>query len=325
MILKVKSFIRSNASSISIVVDDVLASTLEENCLTTFTKSSNKAVSINSNYFIAINKNIGIKKLVEHSIFCDFPLFKMHFSLEGNYVFMPTTAVYAPVEIPQGHCNLFYAPVLSGVEIFTKGDAKTLEVYFTKFVLEKLIGKENTSSTDGLHNKLKEDQFFSYFKTSKQIPLKLRNQINEIINCTYVGTLKHNYIQNRLAILIIDFLMDKTKPIVEKEELPEADYVAIVKVEEYCRLHLKNKLTIIGLSQIAGFNTTKLKRDFKKVYKTTIFKHITQLRMQKAKELIQEKGLSIAEVSYEVGYSNPQHFTAAFKKTIGYLPSKLIK
>lgn len=325
MSLGLKSFTNSNASSMRIVLDDVLNDILEENCLNTFVKEENKGISLSSNYVIAYTKNINIKKRVEHSVFCDFPLFKLHFSLKGSYVYMPTTSVYTPVEIPQGHCNLFYAPVLSGVDIFTSGEVKTLEVYFTKTVLEQLIGKEDTSCVDGLHTKLNEDYFFSYFKKSKQIPLKLRNQINEIINCTYVGTLKHNYIQSRLAILIIDFLMDKTKPVVENEELPELDYLAIVKVEEYCRLNLKSKLTIIGLSQIAGFNTTKLKNDFKKVYKTTIFKHITQLRMDKARQLIQEEGLSIAEVSYEVGYSNPQHFTAAFKKTIGYLPSKLIK
>ncbi|MGJ8733534.1 MAG: helix-turn-helix domain-containing protein [Cellulophaga sp.] len=325
MSLGLKSFTYSNTSSMHIVVDDALTDVLEENCLSTFVNEENKGISLNSNYFIAFTKNTTIKKRIEHSVFCDFPLFKIHFSLKGSYVYMPTTSVYAPVEIQQGYCNLFYAPVLSGSEIFTKGETKTLEVYFTKNTLEKLIGKADQTNIDGLHTKLNIDHFFSYFKKSKRIPLKLRNQINEIINCTYVGDLKHNYIQSRLAILIVDFLMDKTKPVVESKKLPEADYLAIVKVEEYCRLNLKSKLTIIGLSQIAGFNTTKLKSDFKKVYKTTIFKHITQLRMDKARQLIQEEGMSIAEVSYEVGYSNPQHFTAAFKKTIGYLPSKLIK
>ncbi|WP_103192391.1 helix-turn-helix domain-containing protein [Formosa algae] len=36
-----------------------------------------------------------------------------------------------------------------------------------------------------------------------------------------------------------------------------------------------------------------------------------------------EQGYTIAETAYEIGYKNPQHFTAAFKKKYNYLPSKL--
>ena len=74
---------------------------------------------------------------------------------------------------------------------------------------------------------------------------------------------------------------------------------------------------------MAGFNATKLKRDFKKVYGTTVYKYITGLRMEEAKKRIVEDHISIAQAAYEVGYSNPQHFTAAFKRTMGYLPSLL--
>jgi AraC-like DNA-binding protein len=45
--------------------------------------------------------------------------------------------------------------------------------------------------------------------------------------------------------------------------------------------------------------------------------------MEKAKELILEKNYNIAETSYSVGYKHAQHFTVAFKKMYGYLPSEL--
>ncbi len=47
--------------------------------------------------------------------------------------------------------------------------------------------------------------------------------------------------------------------------------------------------------------------------------------MEYAKQLILEKNISICCVSEELGYKNPQHFTVAFKKIFGYLPSKLKK
>jgi AraC-like DNA-binding protein len=45
--------------------------------------------------------------------------------------------------------------------------------------------------------------------------------------------------------------------------------------------------------------------------------------MEKAKEILSKRGMNISEVAYEVGYKNPQHFTVAFKKYFGYVPSKL--
>ena len=47
--------------------------------------------------------------------------------------------------------------------------------------------------------------------------------------------------------------------------------------------------------------------------------------MEKAKTLILNENYTVAEASYKVGYKNPQHFTVAFKKMYGYLPSELIK
>ncbi len=47
---------------------------------------------------------------------------------------------------------------------------------------------------------------------------------------------------------------------------------------------------------------------------------IRSYRLQKAKPLL-ESQLSIAEVAYQVGFSNPKHFSKYFKQEFGVLPS----
>jgi AraC-like DNA-binding protein len=42
--------------------------------------------------------------------------------------------------------------------------------------------------------------------------------------------------------------------------------------------------------------------------------------MERAKYLLMDSGKSISEVSDEIGYKNPQHFTVAFKKKFGLSP-----
>lgn len=49
--------------------------------------------------------------------------------------------------------------------------------------------------------------------------------------------------------------------------------------------------------------------------------YIRFYRLQKAKPLLQKSQLTIAEVAYEVGFSNPKHFSKYFKQEFGLLPS----
>ena len=56
------------------------------------------------------------------------------------------------------------------------------------------------------------------------------------------------------------------------------------------------------------------------MFHTTIFAYYNGLRMERAKYLLMDSGKSISEVSDEIGYKNPQHFTVAFKKKFGLSP-----
>ncbi|WP_256441273.1 helix-turn-helix transcriptional regulator [Chitinophaga sp. HK235] len=80
---------------------------------------------------------------------------------------------------------------------------------------------------------------------------------------------------------------------------------------------------MVALRIIPDRNDFKLKKGFKEMFGNTVFGYMNQVRMEKAKLLLLEGKNSIADISFTVGYKNPQHFTAAFKKHFGYLPSEL--
>ena len=128
----------------------------------------------------------------------------------------------------------------------------------------------------------------------------------------------NRYLEGKRTVLWLAFLMGE-----QFLKTLKLDYLSLVRVEAHIRKNLITPLKISDLSEVAGFNTTKLKRDFKKLYGTSIFKYITALRMELAKNLITQDAVSIAQAAFEVGYANPQHFTTAFKRNMGYLPSEL--
>jgi len=256
----------------------------------------------------------------ENTHFC----FGIHFLLEGNYRFT-TKESKAKVDINSGCYNLVQWPTILGTQNLMGLEYVSVEVFFTKEFLEDLLGTEYDSGFERFLGVLGKCPT-CLWSAGQPIPSKLRLLLLEILYCPYTGSSRTNYIESQIRCLVIDALLGSENSIGEigESQLSVLDYEAIEKVVSYIIQNLKGKLTIKELSEIAGFNTTKLKSCFKKIHQTTVFKYITRLRMEKAKSLVLVDNMSIAQASYEVGYSNPQHFTVAFKKTMGYLPSALL-
>ena len=257
----------------------------------------------------------------ENNHFC----FGVHFLLEGNYSFVSAESK-SRLNITSGSYNLVQWPKTNGVEKLKGREYTSIEVFFTQEFLEDLLGTEYNSAfikfADAFVDKPK-----YLWNEMKPIPGRLRLLLLDILHCSYTGIARTNFIESQIRCLLIEVFLGKEngmEQIAGEITLSALDKEAIDEVVSYIKQNLKRKLTIKELSEVAGFNTTKLKSCFKKVHQTTIFKFITQLRMEKARLLVLEENYTVAQASYEVGYSNPQHFTVAFKKTMGYLPSLLL-
>lgn len=59
---------------------------------------------------------------------------------------------------------------------------------------------------------------------------------------------------------------------------------------------------------------------FKKERNVNFSDFLTEVRMQKAKELLRNTSMKAYEVAMQVGYSNPQYFSMRFKQYTGYSP-----
>lgn len=86
----------------------------------------------------------------------------------------------------------------------------------------------------------------------------------------------------------------------------------------------------------SNFNVTKLSEELKisKIKCYRIFKEILgippsefilEIKMKKAENLLLNSSLNIAEISYEIGFSDPKYFSKVFKKIYGKSPKKYKK
>ena len=85
----------------------------------------------------------------------------------------------------------------------------------------------------------------------------------------------------------------------------------------------KSPPTITELARQVGLNRSRLCVEFKEIFGTTVFEFCQGYRMNKARELLQDRNLSIAQVAESVGYEHATNFTSAFKKQFGFLPKAI--
>jgi AraC family transcriptional regulator len=104
----------------------------------------------------------------------------------------------------------------------------------------------------------------------------------------------------------------------------EADREKIIRAREILLAQIGEPLTIKALSRKVAINECYLKKGFKEMFGTTIFDFYQGQRMEHARYLLYEKGLSVTEVSVMLGYSSISHFSTAFKKHTGLKPCELL-
>ena len=159
--------------------------------------------------------------------------------------------------------------------------------------------------------------------------LKKRNVLDGLLNHSYSGALENIFVNAKIHELLLYSLECLVE---EKEEGFSCKFLAdasgrerIYQSREILLQHIGDPITIKELSRKVAMNECYLKKGFKEVFGTTIFDFYQQQRMEHAKYLLYEKGLSVTDVSALLGYSSISHFSAAFKKHTGLKPCELLK
>lgn len=166
---------------------------------------------------------------------------------------------------------------------------------------------------------------------SKILPLcgKTRMVLEALLNHTYTDSLENIFINAQTQMLLLYsldcMLGEKEIDVVNCKFLAnELDREKIVKAREVLIQHIGEPITIKELSRKVAINECYLKKGFKEMFGTTIFDFYQSQRMEHAKYLLYEKGLSVTEVSMLLGYSSISHFSTAFKKHTGLKPCELL-
>ncbi|EHQ30958.1 helix-turn-helix transcriptional regulator [Mucilaginibacter paludis] len=110
--------------------------------------------------------------------------------------------------------------------------------------------------------------------------------------------------------------LDNRADISRSSGLTPIDIERLYGIKSHLDNNFHEDFSIIDLAKEAGINQTKLKFGFKKIFNTTVFGYINDIRLMEAKRLLLEEKLYVNEVAYKVGFKYPHYFSAVFKKKL---------
>lgn len=103
---------------------------------------------------------------------------------------------------------------------------------------------------------------------------------------------------------------------------PESIPPEIQNICKYLQENYAEKITLEDVTQHVGFSKYYGGRLFKQYMGKTIIEYLIEIRLEHAKELLMQGEFSIKQISYMVGYQDPNYFTWSFKKATGVSPVK---
>jgi YesN/AraC family two-component response regulator len=120
---------------------------------------------------------------------------------------------------------------------------------------------------------------------------------------------------------------DTYTPLIERSSdsgLPDPDTDrsrSILRAVQHIDTHLETPLSLETVAGIAGMSKFHFCRRFKCVTGTTFRAYVIQKRVARAKDLLGDERRSVTAVAREVGFHDLTHFSRAFRRQEGVLPS----
>lgn len=93
---------------------------------------------------------------------------------------------------------------------------------------------------------------------------------------------------------------------------------------DYIQAHLGEDISLETLAQEAGMSMHHFSRLFKRSLGYSPYQYVLKCRIDRAKLLLSQRQLSIADVAFAVGFTSQSHFTQHFKQLIGITPKQFL-
>lgn len=100
-----------------------------------------------------------------------------------------------------------------------------------------------------------------------------------------------------------------------------SDIIEIAK-DQIRKTYMSDEISLNTIAEEVGMSPSYFSSIFSKEMGKTFVEYLTEIRMDRAKELLMCSSMKTSEIGYEVGYKDPHYFSYIFKKTQNCTPKE---
>ncbi len=269
--------------------------------------------------------------ILETRVKSDNSYIQMHFEISGGSTYYrPHNQKGKLLATATGEFTFFYMPELDGCLLDSAcNSALSLEIDVAESWLnQNLIADSKTS-----------EQFLKAIKVGEPAVLggkthpitpEIQQLIHEIYHCPYIEQVKRLYIEGKMLLLLALQLQqaEATSESVKSIPLGPTDRESLYFLKETLNTGFSTNRTLEEMAGLTAMNRTKMQAGFKQLFGTTIHDWVIEVRLNEAYRLLTTMpphSISIQTLAYRVGYRHYNHFSTAFKKRFGCVPSSFLK
>lgn len=188
---------------------------------------------------------------------------------------------------------------------------------FTKEFFQKYFVTEDEHYPSPLRNLMELKSFYSYYKLTPELSRALQDISALCRNRHFRKTFLFGKTMEALSLFFSNIRNERSYDLTSKE----VSAFLSLKEEILSFPHLVYSLE--NLEHKTGMSRKKLQRICQTLFCQSVGQFVIEIKMEAAKEYLAQ-GYSVSEAGYKIGYTNLSHFSQSFRKTFGYLPSKLV-
>lgn len=122
--------------------------------------------------------------------------------------------------------------------------------------------------------------------------------------------------------ILTEILTDISLPLVPKENVRDAGIPSyLYELKDRLDHHFRESFSLAQYEELFSINKYRICREFSRYFHSSPLAYLTQVRLNKAKEMLLTTDLNIYEISSYVGYENVNHFISLFRKYNGTTPN----
>ena len=229
------------------------------------------------------------------------------------------------LQLKKNNHNLQYNPAFGGEHLITSPGFHALTISYDLGFLQRILHSDENRSIAALANSLEKKKTWMAANNAMAYDSRISEIVHSIRNCSFSGITRYIYLESKMLEL---FVLQMEQANADNSRSQQTSWSAADRDKLYAlRQFIENsyleEFSLKELTYKFGLNEFKLKKGYKDFFDSTVFGHVHQLRMQKAKTLLKGKEMNVTEASFFVGYNNVSSFCTEFKKRFGYSPGRI--